>query len=100
MGVMPFILRGVKLLGIDSVQAPMDVRREVWEELGRIGLPKAILETVVSTYTLEDVAGNLGPMTMTGKIQGRALIDMAKQPADTPYDSPKGGLELQGVPVS
>jgi len=80
--VMPFILRGVKLLGIDSVQAPMDIRREVWEELGRIGLPKAIFEQVVSTYSLEDVAGNLGPMIMAGKIRGRALIDMAKQPAD------------------
>jgi len=83
--VMPFILRGVKLLGIDSVQAPMDIRREVWEELGRIGLPKAILEQVATTYSLEDVAGNLGPMIMTGKIQGRALIDMAKQPADKLY---------------
>jgi acrylyl-CoA reductase (NADPH) len=79
--VMPFILRGVKLLGIDSVQAPMEIRREVWAELGRIGLPKAILEQVVTEYSLDDVAGNLGPLIMAGKLQGRALIDMAKQPA-------------------
>ena len=31
--VMPFILRGVSLLGIDSVQCPMELRRRVWERL-------------------------------------------------------------------
>jgi len=76
--VMPFILRGVKLLGIDSVQAPMDVRMEVWAEFARIGLPKTILDQVVTEYALEDVAGDLGPNIMAGRIQGRAIINMEK----------------------
>merc|ERR1719479_486284 len=67
--VMPFILRGVKLLGIDSAQAPMDVRMEVWAEFARIGLPKTILNQVVTEYALEDVAGDLGPNIMAGRIQ-------------------------------
>lgn len=79
--VMPFILRGVKLLGIDSVQAPMDVRRGVWEEFGRIRLPEAFFEEVSTLHSLEDVASHLGPDIMAGKIQGRAVIDMAKPPS-------------------
>ena len=76
--VMPFILRGVKLLGIDSVQAPMDVRRGVWEEYGRLfqaGLAEAgggLFTEVSKAYALDDVAGELGPRIMQGKIQGRA----------------------------
>merc|ERR1712187_453747 len=76
--VMPFILRGVKLLGIDSVQAPMDARREVWEEFGRIRLPQTFFDEVSSMHSLEDVATKLGPDIMAGKIQGRAVVDMAK----------------------
>jgi len=79
--VMPFILRGVKLLGIDSVQAPMDARREVWEEFGRIQLPKAFFEEVSSMHSLEDAVTHLGPDIMAGKVQGRAVIDMAKAPS-------------------
>merc|ERR1712113_451546 len=80
--VMPFILRGVRLLGIDSVQAPMDIRLEVWEECGRLfktGLRNAgggLFNEVAKAYSLEDVAGDLGPNIMAGKIQGRAIIDM------------------------
>lgn len=75
--VMPFILRGVKLLGIDSVQAPMDVRKETWEEFSRIGLPKSIMQQVISTHSLEDVAGALGPNIMAGQVVGRAIVDMS-----------------------
>lgn len=75
--VMPFILRGVKLLGIDSVQAPMDVRMETWMEFNKIGLPKSQMEQVINMHSLEDVAGNLGPNIMAGQIVGRAIIDMS-----------------------
>merc|ERR1711879_59524 len=74
--VMPFILRGVKLLGIDSVQAPMDVRQEVWNEFGRLRLPKSLFDDVSSVYSLNDVATELGPNIMAGRIQGRAVVDM------------------------
>jgi len=79
--VMPFILRGVKLLGIDSVQAPMDVRMEVWEEFARLRLPKTLFDELSSVHSLEDVVNDLGPKIMAGKIQGRAIIDMSLQSA-------------------
>merc|ERR1712176_938545 len=78
---MRFILRGVKLLGIDSVQAPMDVRMEVWEEFARLRLPKTLFDELSSVHGLEDVVNDLGPKIMAGKIQGRAIIDMSIQSA-------------------
>jgi len=75
--VMPFILRGVKLLGIDSVQAPMEVRMETWNEFNKIGLPKSQMEQVINMCSLEDAAGELGPKIMAGQIVGRAIIDMS-----------------------
>lgn len=74
--VMPFILRGVKLLGVDSVQAPMEERRAVWEALGR-WLPKAILEDLAAVRSLDDVAGSLGEDIVKGRTRGRVIIDMA-----------------------
>jgi len=74
--VHPFILRGVKLLGIDSVQAPLEERREVWQALGT-ALPKALLEDLVAVYTLEDVAGDLGERIIAGKTRGRGIIDLS-----------------------
>merc|ERR1719305_1875171 len=75
--VMPFILRGVKLLGIDSVQAPMELRMETWNEFNKIGLPKSQMEQVINMHSLEDAAGELGPKIMAGQIVGRAIIDMS-----------------------
>jgi acrylyl-CoA reductase (NADPH) len=73
--VMPFILRGVKLLGVDSVQAPMDERMAVWEALSH-SLPKELLEDLAAVYSLEDVAGDLGQEIIKGQTRGRGIIDM------------------------
>lgn len=45
--VMPFILRGVALLGIDSVQTPMDTRREVWKRIASDLKPKGLKASVI-----------------------------------------------------
>ncbi len=65
--VMPFILRGVSLLGIDSVMCPMDVRREVWQRLATDMKP-ARLSTIANEITLEGL-----PEAFATLMQGRAL---------------------------
>jgi acrylyl-CoA reductase (NADPH) len=52
--VMPFILRGVSLIGIDSVQTPMERRREVWGRLGGDLKPEGI-ETIGTDVSLDDL---------------------------------------------
>jgi putative YhdH/YhfP family quinone oxidoreductase len=53
--VMPFILRGVSLLGVDSVNTPMEVRRKVWERLASDLKPRH-LQSVVTTVELSGMA--------------------------------------------
>jgi acrylyl-CoA reductase (NADPH) len=57
--VMPFILRGVALLGVDSVMAPMALRREAWARLAT-DLDPALLETIVTEIPLEEVVDAAG----------------------------------------
>jgi acrylyl-CoA reductase (NADPH) len=70
--VFPFILRGVKLLGTDSVQCPMDVRLKVWEKLAGEWKP-ASLERLLRTIALDDL-GNEIQAILQGKISGRTLV--------------------------
>jgi putative YhdH/YhfP family quinone oxidoreductase len=70
--VMPFILRGVALLGIDSVQTPMDVRRSVW---GRIAsdLKPAGLESIGHSIGLKDLDRVLTAI-LAGEVSGRYVV--------------------------
>jgi len=70
--VFPFILRGVKLLGTDSVQCPMDLRLKIWENLAGPWKP-ARLERLVRTITLDDLGENIRAI-LQGKISGRTLV--------------------------
>ncbi len=70
--VFPFILRGVKLLGTDSVQCPMDLRLKVWEKLAGPWKP-ARLERLVKTTTLDDLEGAIRTI-LAGKSTGRTLV--------------------------
>lgn len=70
--VFPFILRGVKLLGTDSVQCPMDVRLDVWRNLAGPWKP-ADLERLVRTIILDDLDDAIG-MILKGQITGRTLV--------------------------
>lgn len=72
--VMPFILRGVTLYGIDSVMAPSAKRIEAWERLAR-DLDIAKLETNTTEITLAD-AISTGAQLLEGKVRGRVVVDV------------------------
>ena len=72
--VIPFLLRGVRLIGIDSVMCPIPERREAWERLAR-DLPRQVLEsatTVAGLSDLPDLAGKI----LEGRVRGRVVIDV------------------------
>jgi acrylyl-CoA reductase (NADPH) len=72
--VAPFILRGVSLLGIDSVMAQRELRTEAWDRLAR-DLDIALLERISTTIGLAD-ALNAAQNIVTGKIRGRVVVDV------------------------
>ncbi len=67
--VMPFILRGVSLLGVDSVQAPIAVRIEAWNRLAS-DLDMAKLDSLTTEIGFEDLIGAATDI-VEGKIRGR-----------------------------
>ena len=72
--VMPFILRGVALIGIDSVMAPMDKRERAWERLSN-DLDTAKLEEMIIDASLEDIP-NLAQEILAGKVRGRVVVNI------------------------
>jgi acrylyl-CoA reductase (NADPH) len=73
--VLPFILRGVSLLGIDSVMCPAGEREIAWSRLER-DLPRARLEAIATHEPLERVPELAGRM-LAGAIRGRVVIETA-----------------------
>jgi len=73
--VMPFILRGVALLGIDSVQLPIGPRRELWQRLGDSMRPRH-LAAITSEVDVKDVVGVLDQIR-AGEFSGRAVVRVA-----------------------
>jgi acrylyl-CoA reductase (NADPH) len=72
--VMPFILRGVKLLGVDSVMAPRERRIEAWQRLDS-DLPRDLLEKIGSrVVSLDDTPAACADL-MSRKVTGRVLVD-------------------------
>lgn len=72
--VAPFILRGVTLYGIDSVMAPLAVRLEAWERLGR-DLDPAKLESITREIGLAEALA-VGAELLEGKVRGRVVVDV------------------------
>ena len=72
--VMPFILRGVSLLGIDSVMAPKAKRLKAWDRLAK-DLDPAALETIGQTIGLGD-AIEAARKFMSGEVTGRYIVDV------------------------
>lgn len=72
--VAPFILRGVTLYGIDSVMAPLAVRLEAWERLGR-DLDIAKLDAITREIGLAE-ALTVGAELLEGKVRGRVVVDV------------------------
>ncbi|MCB0937143.1 MAG: acryloyl-CoA reductase [Mycolicibacterium sp.] len=73
--VMPFILRGVALLGIDSVQLPIGPRRALWERLGGTGKPQHLAD-VTHDVDVKDVVEVIDQVR-AGKYSGRAVVRVA-----------------------
>ncbi|MEQ8257919.1 MULTISPECIES: acryloyl-CoA reductase [Roseovarius] len=72
--ITPFILRGVNLLGIDSVMQPYDNRLRAWERIAR-DLPMDKLDEMVQPATLSDLPG-LGRDILKGQVKGRVVVDV------------------------
>ena len=72
--VMPFILRGVNLLGIDSVMQPYQNRLNAWERLAS-DLPMDKLEAMITPATLSDLP-RLGADILKGQVRGRVVVDV------------------------
>ncbi len=72
--VLPFILRGVSLLGVDSVQCPTPVRVEAWRRLGT-DLPAHLLDAVTTTHGFGEIPALAGDI-LAGRTRGRVVIDV------------------------
>jgi acrylyl-CoA reductase (NADPH) len=72
--VIPFLLRGVNLLGIDSVMQPYDNRLRAWERIAK-DLPMDKLEAMIHPATLGDLQA-LGKDILKGQVKGRVVVDV------------------------
>jgi acrylyl-CoA reductase (NADPH) len=72
--VMPFILRGVNLLGVDSVQCPTSVRAEAWRRLST-DLPFDLLDSMTTVRGFDEVPG-LAEEILAGRTRGRVVVDV------------------------
>lgn len=70
--VAPFILRGVSLLGVDSVMAPKALRLDAWNRLAR-DLERGKLATMTTTVPLEGVI-EAGHAILAGRVRGRVVV--------------------------
>ncbi len=73
--VMPFILRGVTLAGVDSVLAPLALRQQAWDRLAT-DLNPALLETMVTETDLAGAPGQAQRL-MAGQVRGRVVVRVA-----------------------
>ena len=72
--VIPFLLRGVNLLGIDSVMQPFENRQRAWQRIAR-DLPMDKLEQMITPATLADLP-QLGADILKGRVRGRVVVDV------------------------
>ncbi len=73
--VLPFILRGVRLIGVDSAATPMPLRRKVWQRLATDLKPRHLAD-IANLITLADLGAYFGQM-LQGGIRGRAVVRMS-----------------------
>jgi acrylyl-CoA reductase (NADPH) len=72
--VHPFILRNIRLLGVDSVSAPAEVRAAAWERLDSL-VPRHLLEVATDVAPLAEVPA-LAEQILAGSIRGRVVISV------------------------
>ena len=73
--VFPFILRGVSLLGVDSVEIPMRARQMAWSKLA--GDWKIDLSSIVTEVSLEELNPQIDAI-LKGGVRGRVVVDLSK----------------------
>ena len=71
--IMPFILRNVRLQGIDSVMCPVEVRIEAWNRL-LTDLPESTFGEITNVIGLSEVPQTAQDI-LAGKVRGRTLVD-------------------------
>jgi acrylyl-CoA reductase (NADPH) len=71
--VLPFILRGVALYGIDSVQTPLEERAETWRRLADDLRPPALDDALVSEVGLDELEATLDSI-LRGEVRGRTVV--------------------------
>jgi len=74
--VFPFILRGINLLGIESVNCPMELRRELWQHLASDYKPRHLLDTIAHEVSLEDLPQALANI-LKGGTRGRTIVKVS-----------------------
>jgi acrylyl-CoA reductase (NADPH) len=72
--IIPFLLRGVAVLGIDSVMVPVAERKKIWAALDA-GMPRDVLESMAEEIGLADVP-EYGKKILEGKVRGRILVNV------------------------
>lgn len=72
--ILPFILRGVRLLGIDSVLCPLALRQQAWARLVD-DLPMDLLDDMTTQIGLTDIPEQAGHI-LKGQVQGRLVVDV------------------------
>ncbi len=70
----PFMLRGVNMLGIDSAMQPYENRVKIWERLNK-DFPKSFFESITEVVSLSDLP-RVGKEILDGKIKGRLVVDV------------------------
>ncbi len=76
--VLPFILRGVNLLGINSLFVPAPRRREIWARLVQ-DLQPAVLEEVTAVVPLSRLM-EVSREILAGRVRGRTVVDLSDAP--------------------
>jgi len=74
--IIPFLLRGVAVFGIDSVMVPVAEREKIWAALDA-GMPRDVLESMAEEIGLADVP-EYGKKILEGKVRGRILVNVNK----------------------
>lgn len=72
--VLPFLLRGINVLGIDSAQCPTPRRIKAWQRLAA-EMPVDLLDSLTTEAALADLPG-LGAQILKGEIRGRVVVDV------------------------
>src|SRR2546421_5813146 len=74
--VFPFILRGINLLGIDSVNCPMELRRQIWEHLASDYKPERLLDLIGHEAPFAELPQALAAI-LKGGVRGRTIIKVS-----------------------